>query len=314
MLTPVREREFVDSSMVAFKSDTDVIQYHSSNGFFHHKSQLRSRRPFVLVDVSIPFLAVSDEQHRIVLMLRKTVVPSGPYKGMTALVFAPASHFPFMKLPPELRQSIYKLVFPVMPEVSAKGYFPPMHYICDSTTGLRHPIGVPRDWLQRQSTALLRVNRAIYHEAREFLWLPQHFVVQSMSSAINFLRYHARYRPFLTRLTVRKSGHQLAVDFFKLLCNAPRLRELTVTMATQERKSLEDHVADHWEKLKIYVLADDVSYDEGLRRLEITKLDIGPATRGVLDDEGKPIREMTPELLDLSKQELKVQVRRHFGR
>ncbi|KAL1587636.1 hypothetical protein WHR41_03633 [Cladosporium halotolerans] len=276
-----------------FEDSHPYANYDSSNGFFHHKSQMRSHRPFVLVD---------------------TVVPSGPYKGMTALVFAPASHFRFMKLPLELRQRIYKLVFPVMPEVTIGGCFASVVHASSYTDGTRRPSRIFCGCLPRGITALLRVNKAIYLEAREFLWLPQHFVMQSMSSAITFLHIHARYRPFLTRLTVRKSGHQLAVDFYEILCSAPRLRELTVTMATQERKSLKDHVADHWERLKIYVLADGVSYDECLRRLEITKLDIGPATRGVLDDEGKPIREMTPELLDLSKQELKVQVRRHFGR
>lgn len=235
-------------------------------------------------------------------------MPSGPYKGLRAFVFAPTPRLRFLKLPLELRQRIYKLVFPAKPPVIIKTPAKPPRrkYGWEED---KEPAPAPE---RRGPSALLRTNSTIFNEAREFLWTPQHFIADCMTGANSFLRDHSSYACFITQLTLRQSGSQLASHCYRLLSSATRLRHLTVTIPARERKPLRDHVQDHWQSLRIYVLAPGLSYDESLARLATVRLEIGPATLGVLDSDGKPIRVMTPQLLESCREYLKAHVKAHF--
>lgn len=200
------------------------------------------------------------------------------------MITEPTPYFPFERLLPELRQTVYKLVF------TNKDPF----FLGNSVIAKYH---ADRSHNLLKWTSLLRVNRAIGSEAKEVLWQSQHFIVDSMASAIHFLEgpQHGG-RKYITRLTVKKSGPGLALDFYLLLTGATRLRCLTITLPSKTRMSLSEHIDKHYRTLICYLAPKGVDRGEVLRRLDTVCFDIGPAQRSVLDDKGESIKVMTPEL------------------
>lgn len=220
---------------------------------------------------------------------------------MTAIIMAPTSHFTFLKLPLELRQRIYKLVFPCEPSVIIKS--PPR--LQRGFTVYRLSNGEPRAPERDTSAALLRTNSVIFQEAREFFWTPQHFVAANMTSANIFLHSHASYRRFITSFTFLATANHLAAECYHMLRTAPRLRELVITMPPRDAGGLIRYLRDHWDKLEIFVLEPGLSYEESLARLKLVRFET------LYDAEGDS---MTPELRHSFWRCMRVLVKRHFDR
>jgi hypothetical protein len=132
---------------------------------------------------------------------------------------------------------------------------------------------------QYRWTFLLRVDRAIATEAKHVLYQSQHFIVDSMKSAIPFLlNARADDRRHITHLTITESGPMLADEFTTCsvtplgcatrpsLCLRGRARHLTITLPSRTRMSLGQHIDDHYDSLQAYLDPVCVDPTEALRR------------------------------------------------
>lgn len=219
-------------------------------------------------------------------------ITNGPHKGKKAITFEPTTYFPFERLLPELRREVYKLVFANHSAINLSN----------------HRIPVPRNW-----TALLRVNHAIGSEAKEVLWQSQHFIVDSMAHATEFLEDAQRDgRRYITRLTITKTGPVIATKFYRLLQAALRLRHLTVRLPSNVRMPLTEHIDKHYQSLRYYLCPPNGDLTEALRRLDTVSFDIGSCQRSVLDEKGEPIKVMTPELNEWCKIRVRKRLLDHY--
>lgn len=195
--------------------------------------------------------------------------------------------FPFDRLPLELRQNIYKLLFPSDNPINISAKY--------KKHNKEEWYNSPRNY------SILLVNRAIGAEVKEFLYRPQHFVFNGTTTLMSWLNTIGSCRKFLSRLTVSKSGHLLIPKCYKLLCDATRLQYLKITLPSSRHASLEDHIDAHWKDLSPYLLAHLSDHEECLRKLDCIEFDVGPASHAVTNSHGRPINEMTVELQDWCK-------------
>jgi len=237
--------------------------------------------------------------------MKKVIVTSGPNTGVKGYIAIPATHFPFEKLPLELRQRVYKLLFPPRSKLSLDHVYYSNDYHMQNGRWCRRP---------SRATSMLRVNRAINAEAVEFLYRPPHFVSSSMSTLNAWLAKIGSCRQHLTRLTISKSGHNMVGECYELLADAVHLRFFEITLPSSLRASLDEHMEKHWEGLKHYLLAPGVNRKESLRRLDTVQFRIGPSQTGILNSEGDPMKEMTRERQEACKTKLRGKVLDHFIR
>jgi hypothetical protein len=158
------------------------------------------------------------------------------------------------------------------------------------------------------------VNRAVGSEAKQVLWQSQHFIIDSMAFAVDYLLLGmsdgCRH---ITRLTVTKSGPMIATNFYKLLSVATRLHCLTVTLPSTVRMPLEEHIDRHYASLLLYLAPRGIQREEAMRRLDTVCFEIGPSQRSVLDKKGEPITVMTPELNDWCRKRVRDQLLTRFS-
>lgn len=136
----------------------------------------------------------------------------------------------------------------------------------------------------------------------------------SMASVNDWLHRIGSCRQYLTRLTISKSGANLIGDCYELLADAGSLQLFEITLPSNLRASLDEHMDKHWEGLKHYLLAHGVDRKESLLRLDTVQFRIGPSQNGILNSEGDPMKEMTPERQQLCKTKLRGKVLEYFVR
>jgi hypothetical protein len=159
---------------------------------------------------------------------------------------------------------------------------------------------------------LLQVNRTISFEAKQVLWQSQHFIVDSMTAGLAFLKgaQHAS-RKYITRLTVRKTVPRQSADFYKMLEISTQMRSLTLAFPSK-RLSLGEHIDKYYECLMSYVAPKGADRKGALRRLDTVYFDIGPSQRSVLDSKGEPYKTMTPELNDWCRRRIRNRLLKQF--
>lgn len=262
---------------------------------------------------------VSATQSRISCRSNKTdknkvIVSAGQYAGLKGYIAVPATYFPFEKLPVELRQRIYKLLFPPRDFVSLDSVNSgTSSYSYSSSWSMQNGTWPPRP-APLLKISILCVNRAINAEAVEFLYRPPHFTSYSMNTLNTWLEKIGSCRQHLTRLTITKSGHNMISDCYKLLADAIRLQSFEITLPSSFRASLDEHIEKHWSGLKHYLLAPGVDRKESFRRLDTVHFRIGPSQTGILNAEGDPMKEMTRERQEACKTKLRGKVLDHFVR
>lgn len=161
--------------------------------------------------------------------------------------------------------------------------------------------------------SIVMVNHAIYDEAIEFLYRPRHFIAGSISMANEWLSEISTCRQWVTRLTIKNSGHSLTRKCYTHLCDATRLRYLKITLPATIKGTLAEHLDRHWTDLSIYLLSGGADLAKSLRRLDAVRFDIGPSMKGVLGDDGQRLKEMTAERQEWCKARLSAKLRKHFG-
>lgn len=237
----------------------------------------------------------------------KVTVTAGQHAGLKGYIAVPATYFPFERLPLELRQRIYKLLFPLRRTVSLDHVSHGINYTYYSQDG---------SWSRRppptRKTSILCVNRAINAEAVEYLYRPTHFTSSSMNSLNTWLEKIGSCRQHLTRLTITKSGQNMISDCYELLADAVRLQYFEVTLPSTFRASLDEHMEKHWGGLKNYLLASGVNRKESLRRLDTVHVRIGPSQMSILNSEGDPMKEITRERQEACKTKLRGKVFDYF--
>lgn len=240
----------------------------------------------------------------------KVTVASGQHAGLKGYIAVPATYFPFEKLPQELRQRIYKLLFPPRRTVSLDHVYyrtESVSYVTQTGTWHHRPAPTRR-------TSMLCVNRAINAEAVEFLYRPPHFTSYSMNTLNTWLEKIGSCRQHLTRLTITKSGQNIIADCYQLLADAVRLQSFEITLPSSFRASLDEHMEKHWGGIQHYLLAPGVDRKESFRRLDSVHFRIGPSQTGILNSEGDPMKEMTRERQEACKTKLRGKVVDHFVR
>jgi hypothetical protein len=227
---------------------------------------------------------------------------TGQHAGLKAWVALPATHFPFERLPIELRQRIYKLLFPPQDIVSL-----------DSLTIRRDYIRQDQKFRSRK-TAILRVNRAINAEVIGFLYHPSHFVSSAMGMLNDWLDNIGSSRQHLRRLTISKSGVNIIGNCYRLLADAVSLQFFEITLPSAARTTLDEHMERHWEGLKLYLLAHGIDRKESLRRLGVVHFKIGPSQNCILTAAGDAMREMTQERQESCRTKFRGKILDHFMR
>ncbi|KAM0713601.1 hypothetical protein Q7P37_010563 [Cladosporium fusiforme] len=247
---------------------------------FKHRSRRGTFKHFLTFNASEPFA------------LKEVINRSGPYAGHRAFVIVKANTFPFERLPPELRQQIYRLVLPAGESIYIFG-----------------------DWFRRRivrKAAILIVSHTIHDEAVEFLYRPHQFSFRSAGAFSAFLCRIGPGRKYLSHLTVMKSGHRQIEDCYINLSFVKRLQYFKIALPGSLKASLAEHIDRHWEDMSFYLLADQADHAESLRRLAIVHFDVGRTTKGTLDSDGQPIREMTEERQEWCRARLRELLREHF--
>lgn len=235
----------------------------------------------------------------------KFILTSGPHAGLKGYVAVPATHFPFERLPLEIRQRVYKILFPQKDVVSIDR--------CRTSTSR---VWVDMQWCRYtpRETAILSVNRAINAEAIEYIYRPTRFTSASMANLNDWLATIGSCRKHLTHVTIVKSGHNMTDRCYTLLADAVSLQSFEITLPGSLRATLDEHIERHWESLKNYLLAYGVNRAESLRRLDTVRLKIGPAQNGILNPDGDPMKEMTEARHDFCKTKIRGKVLEHFMR
>lgn len=257
----------------------------------------------------------------MILTRQQFEITSGLHKGKKVFIVEPTSYFPFERLLPELRQAIYKFVFankdPVFltrATISTPDQKNPKS-LNNATNKATNP--TPEQIARRalKVPSLLKVSHAIGAEAKQVFWQSQHFIIDSMASAIEFLTKAGSVgRTNIGRLTITKTGHTMATDFYKLLKGSSRLRRLTVKLPSRERMLMSKHIDKHYESLLFYLAAGRADHAEALRRLDTIYFEIGAGQSCFLDSKGQLIQAMTPKLSAWCKERIRGHLLEHYSK
>lgn len=163
--------------------------------------------------------------------------------------------------------------------------------------------------------SLLLVNKMIGDEAVEYLYKKQHFFFDFMRDFNHDMARIGKGKRFITEITIHKSGSLLLPECYHLLSPCVRLQRFTVTLPTVpviQRKTLVEHMEQHWQWLRVYLLANQADHSESLRRLGVIHFRIGTTQNGIVGEDGKPVKLITPELERRCKDQIEAHLHAHF--
>ena len=289
---------------------TQVGSYTAST--LNHKNHLCSKRSGRLISHNALRAKANTVQH---------IITSGPHAGKRAYVAVKANHFPFMKLPLELRQSIYKMVLgnkTAITITAKKLECARTHYklVKASTRRLSYRVSsvssLQNALLESDTCSLLLTTRAISAEAIEFLYRGRHFTFPGIAIMVDWLSDIKECRKYVTHITCEKSGHRLTRACYVQLVHAVRLQYFKINLPLTFNGTLREHMDKHYRDLQIYLLARGADEAESLRRLDCIHFDIGPDQRGVRDNNGLVLRQMTPDMERSCKAFIRAKLQKHY--
>ncbi|OQN99910.1 hypothetical protein B0A48_14115 [Cryoendolithus antarcticus] len=125
----------------------------------------------------------------------------------------------------------------------------------------------------------------IRDEAKDFMYQDREFIFPAMQDFIHWVPRIGSNVELLTHITVRKSGAKQLKDFYGILAKVPsgRLQQVQVALSAKFKAALRDHITDQWNKGEPFFVGDDISQDEGRRRVDLMIFTIGPSQKSVLD-------------------------------
>ncbi|KAF2772245.1 hypothetical protein EJ03DRAFT_348633 [Teratosphaeria nubilosa] len=215
-----------------------------------------------------------------VFTLQPAVIDSGPYAGAKALIILPTKTFPFQKLPAELREMVYEIV-------------------------------LSNDTKTSKKCSILRTSREIFCEARPFLFRRE-FNFSSMQQSNSFLRQIRPNLQFITKITVLKSGTNALRECYQQLIGAARLKNFSVCLPANFKGTIAEHIAKHWEALRIYLLANGSDEEESKRRLQKISFMVGRSQTSVTTNKGVVLRFITPDTNAQCRKKIETYIERHF--
>lgn len=223
------------------------------------------------------------------------------------------SCFPFEKLPLELRQAIYKLVFRTGEDVSIDSrLFRDMGDRQTLASKYRTPVIVSPRNAPRYSLVL--ANHMISEEATEFLYSGRHFVFGTTANLKNWLKMIGDCAKFVTSLEVRRTGAQQTSHVYLQLSAATNLRYLCITLPlSPSSDTLDVHIDKHWSHLKHFLLASYASEAKAMARLDAIHFRVGKEQGGVLGSDGKPMRAITSAKNAWCRERIRGHLRKHFA-
>ncbi|KAG6993855.1 hypothetical protein G7Y79_00050g085920 [Physcia stellaris] len=173
--------------------------------------------------------AQPEEQQQTYWKKFTSIVPRLPGHGKRRLVtFKPATPFPFMKLPLELRQRVYHFHFQQAKRPGGPGKDCPAGDYC--------PNAVYNDSVSVRE--LIKVNKLVYDEAMPVYYRSQVFIFNSCITCRTFLRAIGPFqRSYIAHVSFVWSGYH-GTEAFRLLADCPRLRYLEVAVGPYFRKEL----------------------------------------------------------------------------
>lgn len=143
------------------------------------------------------------------------MIPDGKYAGLQAVIFKPATLFPFMKLPAELRIMIYRLVFQHITEkVVVKGM-------------QRRTLRFASERVVN-TTAIVRANKQICSEALPFLYHNRTFVFEEQVQAVVFLNAFRGCVRYIECIEVRHYKLDARSSLLRKLRSGRNLKSLKV--------------------------------------------------------------------------------------
>lgn len=260
---------------------------------------------------------------------------SGPYAGHTGFIAIRQTYFKFDRLPIELRQSIYRLLFTPVVQITGgvldrakmryedralqtKGMIREqlkhraanrMYYLSDIINDLQsHKPDNVRVY------SMLLVNRALGAEAKEFLYRDRAFNFTAMGTLDTWLKSIGDSKRYLTSLMVGMSTAKQSIPCYRQLAGANHLRRFSVTLPGAQAGSLREHIDRHWDAMSRYLLARGTNQTESLRRVGNLHFAVGKSQRSVLSSTGEPITFITLELNEWCRERIRGHVRKHFAK
>lgn len=244
------------------------------------------------------------------------------------------TYFPFDRLPVELRQSIYKLLFTPAVQITggsldratrryegralhARGnisrdevrnrFGSRMYYASEIITDLQNhkPDNI-------RVYSMLLVNRALGAEAKEFLYRDRTFNFTAMGTLDTWLKSIGISKRYLTSLTVGMSSAKQSIACYRHIVDATHLQRFSVTLPGSQPEPLRKHIDKHWDAMSRYLLAGDADQTESLRRVGNLHFTVGKSQRSVLSSTGEPITFITLELNEWCRERIRGLVRKHF--
>ncbi|KAI9710134.1 MAG: hypothetical protein M1820_002936 [Bogoriella megaspora] len=150
----------------------------------------------------------------------KTVVAvmDGPYAGCTAVLLQPPNPFPFMKLPLELRDRIYKML--LLPDGQS--------LTINAKSNQRQPV-TASGYSSKNRLALLAVDKQIRTECFSIVYGRTSFVADSSATLIKFLvMLNVNTRLHITDLTIKNYVKRDINTLFLLLADFKNLDRLHI--------------------------------------------------------------------------------------
>ena len=201
------------------------------------------------------YAAHSEEQQRTYRGKITTIVPRLPGHGERRLVtFEPATPFPFMKLPLELRQRVYHFHFQQAKRPGGLGKDCPAGDYCPNAV---YNESVP-------IRELIRVNKLVYDEAMPVYYRSQVFIFRYCETFRDFLRtigpfqrsYVAHVSFVWLRFYFTLVIGILGDSIFGLLADCPRLRYLEVAVRSYSNLMPSPHLRQQGEMISLMKCLD----------------------------------------------------------
>ncbi|RMX82765.1 hypothetical protein D0869_05812 [Hortaea werneckii] len=273
--------------------------YRDAEGCFTHDVHLKSHSAF---------------------RLEPTMIESGRYTGLQAIVLTPTTTFPFEKLPPELRQMVYERVFCRSCTMDSTAHTSGMENAkwkhsskihCQQPTK-RQGVALDSTRPELRCMSLLLTNRLIYTEARPFLYNGHDFVFHSMKQFNSFVPQLGTSARFLKSALIIKGGVTLSKRCYTLLNGLERLQKVTVTLPAVPTDHISVHVEKQWEHIKLFVYGEGVDEEESKRRVGLISFRVGPMQGNVLGSDRNVIREIRAGMNEACRRRLRRRVNSHF--
>jgi hypothetical protein len=269
------------------------------------------------------------------LTVFQIAIESGPHAGHTGFIAVRQTYLPFDRLPIELRQSIYKLLF--TPVVQINGWTVETATRRYEDRALQ-TIGISRDEIKKRFGnrkyyasdllsnlqsykpdnirvySMLLVNRALGAEAKEFLYRDRRFKFTAMGILDAWLKSIGDSKRYLTSLTVASSTVKQSIACYRQIVDATHLERFSVTLPGSQPEHLGKHIDKHWDAMSRYLLAGGADETESLRRVGNLHFAVGKSQRSVLSSRGEPITFITLELNEWCRDRIRGLARKHFAK